>query len=360
MADTEYYDILGVNKGSSDSQIKAEYRKLAMKYHPDKNPNNPEAEKMFKEISEAYQVLSDPEKRKIYDQCGKSGLDGSSVNIRPEDLFQNIFQGGFFGGNLNDIFGGFNQRQIRKGTSINHYLNVSLREFLTGNTRKLKITRKIICKKCDGNGLMKGKSLYSCNNCDGRGMIINVSRHGNSIVQQQYPCPSCRGQGKSILPEDQCPTCNGNKVNDESHIIELVINPGMEPGNTIVFPGEANQPPDCEEAGDVIVILELKCEDNWKISGKDLIHDVNIDLAQALCGGNLSFNHLDGRVLKIQLEQGKVIQSRERKMISNEGLPIHVNSRQRGNLYVRMNIRLPENITPDQRIIVERLFRQKN
>lgn len=353
MADTEYYKVLGVSKDATDNQIKSAYRKLAMKYHPDKNPNNKEAEKMFKELAEAYQILSDPEKRRLYDQYGKDGFNGSATNIRPEDLFQNIF-GGF---GLHDIFGGFQQRGPRKGTSINYPLNVSLKEFMMGSTRKLKITRKIICIECNGRGLAFGKTNKNCSCCEGRGMIINVTRHGNNIIQQQFPCHSCGGQGVYIAPEDKCCSCGGNKIIDESHIIEVTIDPGMEPGNFILLEGEANQLPDCDEPGDVVVILQLKCEDNWEVAGKDLIHNVNIDLVQALCGGSLSITHLDGRIIEFQLEP--VIQPGNHKIIFNEGLPTHRNSSKRGNLHVKMNLRLPERVTADQKIIIERLFRRK-
>jgi DnaJ homolog subfamily A member 2 len=366
MDNRTYYEILEVPKDASLADIKKSYRKLAMKWHPDKNPNNDEADKNFKSISEAYQVLSDPEKRKVYDQYGKDGLSGGGPSMNADDLFKNLFDGGFFGGRggFADLFGGFGgfsqgqqQQQQRKGTSIKYPLNVTLKELYNGNTRKLKITRKVICGVCNGSGLKPGKSETSCETCKGRGSQVTVTRQGNCIMQQQTICSSCRGVGKSVAPSDKCTACLGEKTIDEARILQVIIQPGMEIGERIILEGEANELPNCEEAGDVIIHLQLKEEDSkWKNIGKDLIYTHDISLVEAVCGGDLYITHLDGRILHLDCDRSKVIQSGDIKKILNEGLPDRGNPNKKGDLYVRLNLRLPEKVTDEQRSVIEHHF----
>ena len=370
-----YYAILGIEKTASLSEIKKAYRKLAMKYHPDKNPGDKEAEHKFKEIGEAYQVLSDPEKKQTYDKFGKSGLQGGGAGMDPTDLFQNLFEGGFFGGGgLGDLFGfggsgfgggfggGFEQ-QPRKGSSIKYPLNVTLKELYLGKKRKLKITRKILCGVCNGSGLQLGKSETICKTCDGRGSKVTVTRQGNMIMQQQTICPDCHGQKKSINPEDHCNACRGAKTVSEVKVLEVNIHPGMEIGEAIVLEGEANEIPGGAEPGDVVIVLQLKKteeEANWTHVNKDLMYDMEIDLAEALCGGDLFLDHFDDRVLRIECSPSKVIQPGDLKKIPNEGLPYRGNLSSRGDLYIRLNLKLPESISPEQREAIETHFPRKD
>ena len=315
-------------------------------------------------------VLSDPEKRRNYDQFGKEGLEGHGVGptMDAADLFRNLFDGGFFGGfgggggSFADLFGGFGGgggRRQRKGTSIKFPLSVTLKELYNGNTRKLKITRKVICGVCNGSGCKAGKAAGQCAGCGGRGVKVTVQRQGNCIMQQQTVCHACGGEGKAIAKDDVCGACAGERTIDEAHVLQVEIQPGMEIGDQILLEGEANELPDCDEAGDVIVQLQLKedpSESHWRHIGKDLIYIYDLSLVEALCGGELYMTHLDGRILNVTLESDRVIQPGDLKKIEREGLPDRGNPNRRGDLFVRMNLRLPDKVTDAQKAAVEKHF----
>ena len=379
----DYYDILGVEKDAALSAIKKSYRKLAMKYHPDKNQGDDEAEKKFKEIGEAYAVLSDPEKRKKYDQFGKEGLQGGGGggDFDANDLFQNLFQGGFFGGSsFGDLFGGMGggmggmggmggggggrrgfRGAPRKGAPKEFPLGVSLKELCQGNTRKLRIKRMVVCGMCNGRGLKTGKMETSCTDCEGRGSKISVTRSGNCIMQQQSVCSTCRGRGEWIRPEDSCEACQGAKLVEEAKILEVKIQPGMAIGEVIVLAGEANETPVGGDPGDVIITLTLKVpkeEQKWRHEGKDLVLEMEIDLLQACCGGDIVFQHVTGKELVMECLREEVIQSGDIKTLRGEGIPYNKGEIEgpRGDLFVRFLLRLPKKLDEKQRKAVEEFF----
>ena len=373
----DYYSILGVAKDSALSDIKKAYRKLAMKFHPDKNQGDKEAEKKFKEIGEAYAVLSDPEKRKKYDQFGKEGLQGGGGggDFDANDLFQNLFQGGFFGSSFGDIFGGMGggmggmgggrrghfRPAPRKGAPKEFPLGVSLKELCQGSVRKLRIKRMVVCGICNGRGLKTGKTETSCGDCEGRGSRISVTRSGNCIMQQQSVCATCRGRGEWIKPEDRCEACQGAKLVEEAKILEVKIQPGMAVGEVIVLPGEANETPEGGDPGDVIITLTLKVpqdEVKWRHEGKDLILEKEIDLLQACCGGDIQFQHVTGKWLVINCPREQVIQSGDVKTLKGEGIPYTKGNPDgpRGDLFIRFILRLPQKLDESQRKAVEEFF----
>ncbi|RKP11599.1 DnaJ domain-containing protein, partial [Piptocephalis cylindrospora] len=242
--ETALYEALGVSPDASESDLKKAYRKLALKYHPDKNPD---AGDKFKEISHAYEVLSDSQKREVYDRFGEAGLSGEGGmgggGVSPEDLFAQLFGGGgggFFGGG--GPGGSSRHSGPRKGKDVGHGLKVTLEDLYKGKTSKLALQRNIICKKCDGKGGKAG-AVKSCSTCNGQGVRLTIRQMGPMIQQVQQTCPDCRGEGEIINQKDRCKDCLGKKVISERKVLEVHVDKGMKGGQRITFTGEADQAP---------------------------------------------------------------------------------------------------------------------
>ncbi|XP_069100401.1 dnaJ homolog subfamily A member 4-like [Pleurodeles waltl] len=328
--ETGYYDILGVKPQASADEIKKAYRKLALKYHPDKNPN--EGEK-FKLLSQAYEVLSDPKKRDLYDQGGeqaiKEGGIGGAGFSSPMDIFDM-----FFGG-------GSRMNREKRGKNVVHQLSVSLEDLYNGATRKLALQKNVICDKCEGRGGKKG-AVEKCSVCKGRGIEVHIQQLGPGMVQQiQTMCSECRGQGERINPKDRCKTCNGRKVNREKKILEVHIDKGMKDGQRITFHGEGDQEPGLE-AGDVIIVLDQQDHHFFRRQDDNLIMKMDIELVEALCGFKKTIQTMDNRTLVITSRQGEVITHGSLKSVFNEGMPIYRDPFQRGTLIIQFMVRFPE------------------
>ncbi|XP_063335700.1 dnaJ homolog subfamily A member 1 [Pelmatolapia mariae] len=326
--ETGYYDLLGVKPNASQDEIKKAYRKLALKYHPDKNPN--EGEK-FKHISQAYEVLSDPKKRDLYDQGGEQAIKegGMGGGGSPMDIF-NMFFGG----------GGRMQRE-RKGKNVVHQLSVSLEEMYNGSTRKLGLQKNVICEKCEGYGGKKG-TLEKCTNCKGRGVQVRVQQVGPGMIQQiQSMCPDCQGQGEKFNSKDRCKNCNGQKVERKKKILEVHIDKGMKDGQKITFHGEGDQEPGLEP-GDVIIVLDQKDHPVFQREHNNLIMRMNIKLVEALCGFRKTIQTLDNRTLVISSQPGEVIKHNDVKCVMNEGMPLYKEPYERGQLIIQFQVEFPE------------------
>ncbi|GFY69897.1 dnaJ homolog subfamily A member 2 [Trichonephila inaurata madagascariensis] len=333
MADTKLYDLLGVSRHASDTEIKKAYRKLAKEYHPDKNPT--EGEK-FKEISFAYEVLSDPKKREIYDRSGIKGIQGGGDGGMADDLFSHLFGGGLFGMGM----GG--SRRRKRGEDTVYPLKVTLEDLYNGKTSKLNLNKTVICKACDGLGGRAG-AVNRCTSCQGRGFKVGYRQLGPGMVQHmQTACSDCNGEGEILNERDRCKVCKGKKIVQETKRLEVHVDKGMVDGQKIYFRGDGNQQPGVEP-GDVIILLQQLPHENFQRDGCDLYMTHSLALVEALCGFCLIIKHLDGRDLVVRQAPGEVIQPGCIKGVAHEGMPVYKNPFEKGNLYIKFSITFPEN-----------------
>ncbi|KAG8879307.1 Type I HSP40 co-chaperone [Tulasnella sp. 331] len=301
---------------------------------------------MFKEVTHAYEVLSDNQKRGIYDRFGEAGLEergGGGGGMDPQDLFSQLFGGGGAGGFFGGGGGGGRPSGPRKGKDLVHRVNVTLEDLYKGKTTKLALTKHVICGKCSGRGGKEG-AVKTCTTCNGRGMRIIVRQIGPMLQQIQQPCNDCDGSGEMISPKDRCKQCMGKKVTSEKKMLEVHIDKGMKGGQTITFNGESDQAPDTVP-GDVVIVIEEKAHERFRREGNDLWFEGEIDLLTALGGGQFSILHLDDRALVVNLLPGEVIKHGALKIVSGQGMPSH-RHHEPGDLYVRLNVAFPTSIDP--------------
>lgn len=368
MSKRDYYEILGVSKSANIDEIKSNYRKLALKYHPDKNPDNPEAENMFKEAAEAYEVLSNEDKRARYDRYGHEGLRGgqdyhqySNIN----DIFSSfgdIFGGGGRGGSIFDEFfnmsgsrGGGRQRYSgERGADIKIKLPLTMEEIATGVTKTLKIKHYVECQTCSGSGAKSGSSKKTCSSCNGTGEIRQVSRSMFGQFINVSVCPSCRGNGSVIV--DKCSACNGeSRVHDEEKV-SVTIPAGVEEGNYIPMRGKGHAGKMGGPAGDLMVIIEEKQHENFRRDGNDVIYSLKISFPSAALGDEIEVPTLFGiETVKIEpgTQNGAVIRLRDK------GLPV-LNSYQKGDQIVIVNVYVPKKINTRERELLEELAESEN
>ncbi|XP_065014959.1 dnaJ protein homolog isoform X2 [Musa acuminata AAA Group] len=338
---TRYYEILGVSKNASQDDLKKAYRKAAIKNHPDKG-GDPEK---FKELAQAYEVLSDPEKREIYDQYGedalKEGMRGGGGGHNPFDIFESFFGGSPFGG------GSSRGRRQRRGEDAIHPLKVSLEDLYSGISKKLSLSQNVICQKCKGKGSKSGASM-SCSGCEGSGMKVTIRQLGPGMIQQmQHPCSECKGTGETINEKDRCPQCKGEKVIQEKKVLEVVVEKGMQNEQKITFPGEADEAPETV-TGDIVFVLQQKDHPKFKRKGDDLYYEHTLSLTEALCSFQFVLTHLDNRQLLIKSNPGEVVKPDQFKAINDEGMPMYQRPFMRGKLYIHFTVDFPDLLTLDQ------------
>lgn len=314
---------------------------MAKEFHPDKNPA---AGDKFKEISFAYEVLSDKEKRATYDRFGLKGLqEGGNCD---DDIFNSFF-GGFFPG---FGFGGGRQRGPPKTEDTVLEVVVTLEDLYNGGKKIPKTFDRVrICDTCEGRGGKAGAAV-KCRICGGSGIKVVLQQLGPNIARQvQSRCNDCKGNGETIPDKDRCNTCKGQKTSKQEKVIEIEIEKGMKNGQKILFHGEGNQLPEAE-VGDVIVLVHQQAHDRFTRQDKNLYMDVKLDITQALCGFSLVIQHLDERILHVQSPVGTVYKTGDIKCIVGEGMPIHKNPFEHGNLYLKFEVVFPDNYftTPDK------------
>jgi len=353
--DNKFYDLLGVTRDVAEPELKKQYRKLAMQYHPDKNPGNPAAAEKFKEISHAYEILSDPQKREIYNQYGEEGLNDNGGGFHSaEDIFSQFFGGGFFGGG-----GGGGPRrggrpQQRRGEDLQHPLKVTLEDLYRGKTTKLSLQKSVLCADCSGKGSKNPQAVKRCDGCKGQGIKVTLRQIAPGMVQQmQQTCPDCRGAGEVIREKDRCTRCVGQKTYQEKKVLDVYIDKGMRHGQRVVFSGEGDQTPDVIP-GDIIVVLQQKEHTSFKRDGDDLYMEQELTLYEALCGYELRITHLDGRVLRVASASGQVVTPGDIKCVIGEGMPIHKRPYEKGRLIIRFTVQFPKVLTSESVKMLEK------
>lgn len=331
-----YYEILGVARTSSETEIRKAHRKLALKEHPDKG-GDPEK---FKEINEAYETLRDAEKRKVYDQYGeeavKEGMGGGGMGGGPADIFDLFGMGG----------GRRGAPRERRSEDVVHKMKVTLEEMYKGNVRKLQMSRSIKCASCQGNGSKSGKR-YTCDTCKGSGVEVKLRPLGPGMMQQiQQRCSECNGTGTYTPPSDRCPDCGGKGLVPDRKVFEVHVEPGHRHGSKIVFRGEAGSDAPDVLPGDLIFVLEQKEHATFKRIGSDLFYEKRISLVEALTGAFMRIKHLDDRVLEIN-SAGTVIKPDAWMSVRGEGMPIHGRPFEKGNLYVHFTVDFPDEVSAE-------------
>lgn len=337
--ETKFYDLLDVSPDASDADLKKAYRKKALRLHPDKG-GDPE---LFKEVTHAYEVLSDSQRRGLYDARGEAGLSDSGMGggMDPQDLFSQLFGGGGFGGGGGFFGGGGRSQGPRRTKDLVHRVHVTLEDLYKGKTTKLALTRNINCGKCKGKGGKEG-ATRTCPTCNGRGVKTTLRQMGPMIQQIQSGCDECSGSGETINPKDRCGVCKGKKVVPDKKVLEVHIDKGMKGGQTITFRGESDQSPGAE-TGDVIIVIEEKSHDRFKRQENDLVTEAELDLLTALAGGEFTIRHLDDRALLVKVHAGEVIKNGDIKIVRGQGMPSQ-RHHEPGDLYIKLSVKFPETI----------------
>ncbi len=352
----DYYEVLGVSKTATDEEIKKAYRKLALKYHPDYNPGDKSAEEKFKEINEAHEVLSDPEKRKRYDQFGFAGVDPNYA--ASQGAGAGGFGGGFGGVDLGDIFGdifgggfgGFagssarsNPNAPRKGQDIRVRITLSFDEAVHGCKKNITITRQQTCTECNGTGAASGTSPEVCPDCNGRGYTIQQQRTPFGVMQSQQPCTRCGGKGKLI--KTPCKVCHGSGRVATKKTLEVNIPKGIDDDQSFALRGMGDAGSNGGPAGDVIVMVTVRPDELFQRDGYDVWVTIPITFSQAVLGDNITVPTIDGKV-EYTLPEGT--QSGTTFRLRGKGIQ-YLNGRGRGDMYVKCDVEIPKKLNKTQR-----------
>ena len=346
----DYYEVLGVSKGASEDEIKKAYKKMARKYHPDLNPDNKEAEEKFKEVNEAYEVLSDPDKKARYDQFGFAGVDpsyGAGAGGAG-------FDGGFDFGDLGDIFGSFfgggfgtgrrtNPNAPQRGESIRLSVAISFEEAAFGCEKEVSVDRMEECSACHGNGCAPGTSPEVCPDCHGTGQVQIRRQTPMGVFATSSPCTRCGGKGRII--HQPCPDCHGTGAVRKRKTIQVSIPAGIDNGQTISVRGQGNAGKNGGPAGDLLVTITVKPHELFRREGTSVLCDAPITFAQAVLGAELEIPTIDGKV-KYNLPEGT--QSGTTFRLKGKGIPA-LNGRGRGDQYVTVHIETPRNLNREQK-----------
>lgn len=356
----DYYEVLGIGKNATDAEIKSAYRKLAKKYHPDLNPGNKEAEEKFKEVNEANDVLSDPQKRQRYDQFGFAGVDpnyaaangggaggfgGGFGGVDLGDIFGDIFGGGF-GGGFSGFGGGSSTRTAnapRKGHDIQASVILTFEEAAHGCSKKITINRQDTCPDCGGTGAAKGTSPETCPDCGGRGYVVTQQRTPFGVMQSQQPCSHCGGRGTII--RNPCKTCRGTGKTAARKSLEINIPAGIDDDQNIALRGQGDAGSNGGPAGDVIVHVTVKADPMFERDGYDVTIHVPITFSQAVLGDDVEVPTVDGRIVQ-HIPEGT--QSGTKFRLRGQGIQ-YLNGRGRGDMYVKCEVEIPKKLNKTQR-----------
>lgn len=354
MAKRDYYEVLGVSKGASRDEIKKAYRKLAIKYHPDKNQGNREAEEKFKEATESYEVLSDDKKRQAYDQFGFAGVEGmggaggahdySSVYRDFEDIF------GDFGGVFDSFFGGGRRRSGRarsrnRGSDLRYNLTIPFKDVVFGTKVQISYTRHVACSACKGTGAESGGGRKVCPTCGGSGQV----RRSSGFFSIASPCPTCNGEGFVI--DNPCKVCHGTGLVQKIQKIKVTIPPGIESGKRINIPSQGDAGANGGPAGDLYVYVNVEPHKYFERDGADLYCVIPVSFTQAALGSEIQVETIQGKRVKLKIpagtQNGKILRLR------NEGIPHLHNANKRGDMYIRLRVDIPRKLSSKAKAILK-------
>ena len=370
MAKRDYYEVLGVDKNASEDEIKKAYRKLAIKYHPDKNPDDKDAEEKFKEAAEAYDVLHDPNKRKQYDQFGFDGPAGmggfggfgGGASMDMDDIFSmfgDIFggHGGFSG--FSGFGGGSRTRQHAqfRGSDLRLKVRLTLQEIATGITKKFKLKKDVTCTHCHGTGAESGSGTETCPTCHGQGIVTKTVRTMLGMMQTQSECPTCHGEGTVI--KNPCHACNGTGITKGEEVVEIKIPAGVAEGMVVNVPGKGNAGKRNGITGDIQVYIEEEPNDTFVRDGNDLIYNELLDFPTAALGGNLEIPLVDGGKVRMKVapgtQPGTALRLRGKGLPSVQGYGSGV-----GDLIVNLSVYVPKTLSSEEKASLEKLAESDN
>lgn len=364
MAKRDYYEVLGVDKNASEDDIKKAYRKIAIKYHPDRNPGNKEAEEKFKEAAEAYDVLHDPQKRQQYDQFGFDGPAGmggfggfSGGGFSMDDIFSMF--GDIFGGHGSG-FGGFSGGRGRaqyRGSDLRLKVRLSLQEISTGVTKKFKVKKDVTCSHCHGSGAENGSAAETCPTCHGSGVVTRTTQSIFGMMQTQSTCPTCNGEGKVI--KNKCRECSGSGVVKGEEVVEIKIPAGVAEGMVVNVPGKGNAGKHNGVNGDIQVFIEEEENDTFIRDGNNLIYNLLLDFPTAALGGQMEIPTIEGTKVRIKIEPGT--QPGKTLRLRGKGLPaVQGYGRGTGDMVVNVSVYVPKTLSRDEKNALEQMKESDN
>ncbi|MDR1951726.1 MAG: molecular chaperone DnaJ [Bacteroidales bacterium] len=362
MAKRDYYEVLGVSRAATPDEMKKAYRKLALQYHPDRNPGDKAAEEKFKEAAEAYDVLSTPDKKARYDQFGHAGMGANSGygpgGMNMDDIFAHfgsIFEGAFGGGHFHSFTGGFGgnnrrqQQRMNRGSDLRVRVKLTLEEIAKGVEKKIKVHKKIVCSECNGTGAASRDAYKTCDTCRGSGHVVRVTNTFIGQMQQTSICPTCQGEGRIIM--QKCRKCSGQGVIEGEEIITIRIPAGVENGMQLSMPSKGNAAIRGGVNGDLIVLVEELEHPLFERVQNNLHYNQFVSITEAALGESVEVPTLDGKV-RVKIDAGT--QSGKLLRLRGKGLP-SMNSYGTGDLIICVNIWTPQSITKEEKELLEKL-----
>jgi len=349
MAKRDYYEVLGVEKNASKDDIKKAYRKLAIQYHPDKNPGDKQSEEKFKEATEAYEILGDDQKKAAYDQYGFAGVEGMGgthdwSNFRG---FEDIFGEGGFGSIFESFFGGGFRRGgggVRGGANLRYDIEIPFKDAVFGTKVEIQYSHNESCETCKGSGTADGSGKKTCPVCRGSGQV----RHSHGFFSVATTCHQCRGEGSII--EKPCNSCGGSGTQKKRQKIMVTVPAGVENGKRVVIPKQGDAGPNGGPPGDLYVFIRVKPHEYFERQAYDLYCAVPISISQAALGADIHVTTLDNKTIKVKVPSG--VQNGKLLRIRDEGVPM---SNQRGNLYIKLMVKIPEKLSRRGKELLEEL-----
>jgi len=342
---TDYYELLGVSRGCDEKTLKSAFRKLAMQYHPDRNPGDKEAEQRFKEIGEAYEILKDPQKRAAYDRYGRAAFEnggrgaGGSAGFSGgfADIFEDIF---------GEMMGGRYKRSDgrERGADLSYNMEITLEEAFTGKTAQIHVPTSVVCEACHGSGAKKGTEPVVCKTCHGNGRV----RAAQGFFSIERSCPTCHGRGQMI--EHPCPKCHGQGRTEEERSLSVNIPAGIEDGTRIRLSGEGEAGVRGGPSGDLYIFLSISAHEFFQRDGADLYCRVPISMTTAALGGQFEVSTLDGTKTRVKVPEGT--QNGKQFRLKSKGMPV-LRQQMTGDLYIQVSVETPQNLTKRQKELLQ-------